>query len=523
MLALVITVFTITLGIPAYAENISTTDLSWPLPVTGDQVGFTSVEDYSNAWQSFSRIFVFDGTEKLCAGMNDPYCLARSKPYGLQLLQVLPPCNSTEVKSDCIEGLSLSDGTTTKEATLLKMLPYDHFDADPLKGVPQGGAPSLWTNPFSADAGSGLIVTTSGYMTSHNGHYTFNNFASSVKSYSTKIGNFQPTKIVPMSSVALDGSTGYLSYIGPQYGCIWTDTGLCGVQTSYPGIKSITLRIRITNTQTGWLAGRLVNPVIKVQQITSSQNLISVTAEPAKVAVVSSHAPNSEATSAMRQFMNQGDEFRSFKINEISKLLDAFKSVTADKASKIIPMWSITNGYGQSTNSCLKSSTSFVGLVTTNSVAYQTDPPIFTNGALSYSLASPHFQPNGQPFEGTYDLLLSSTAARCLYRFTNAPISASVSITSEDGSHQVTSSTLQESDGWLRLDVSGFHFSKPSVEVMLKQEKPTTAQSVTPLVGSSMAPPMPKNNSITCVKGKTMKVITNIKPLCPTGWVKKSS
>ena len=517
--AVLVTLFVLVFALPVHADNTVSADLTWPVPVASGEIGFTSVEDFSNDFRAFSRIFAISAGEIICSSFEDPYCLAHSKPESFRLSQVLLPCVSVQEKNDCIDGLTLSDGVSKKDSTLFKSLPYSHFTADKTRGVPEGGSPSLWSNPFNSDPSSGFVVVISGLMSSRGGKYQLENFAASVKSYRTMLGNYQPLTIVPAGPTSNDGRARNLSWVGSSPGCVWTDAGVCGVQTDFPGIKTITLKVRISNTQTGWLAGRLVNPNIKVEPISSNQNLLTVTAEPARYAVVSAHVPSSSTTPEMQKFNLLGDEFRSFGIKDLSELLTIYKSATQDRATKILPGWSFTNGYGQSTNPCLQSRDGFVGMVTTNSLAYQTDAPVFSDGTLNYSLASPHFQPNGDPFEGTYDLVINSSAARCLYKYSSAPVTAAVSITNDGATIQVASNTLQESDGWLRLDVKGFHFSDPTIKVSLQQAKSASA----PLPTNSQPRMGAKNVSITCIKGNQKRVITNIRPLCPTGWAKAAN
>ena len=80
--------------------------------------------------------------------------------------------------------------------------------------------------------------------------------------------------------------------------------------------------------------------------------------------------------------------------------------------------------------------------------------------------------------------------------------------------------TLNEKNGWLRLTATGFEFSTPKIAVQLKQdaEKPVA----TPSPSASAAPvAVAKKTTITCVKGKTSKKITAMKPVCPAGFKKK--
>ena len=108
---------------------------------------------------------------------------------------------------------------------------------------------------------------------------------------------------------------------------------------------------------------------------------------------------------------------------------------------------------------------------------------------------------------------MSSAVARCIYKFTAAPISATVSITSENGEANAATTVINEKNGWLKLGAYGFTFSSPTVRVKLTQEAATPVAPVKPAAI--------KKSSITCVKGKTSKKVTAVNPVCPKGYKKK--
>jgi hypothetical protein len=130
---------------------------------------------------------------------------------------------------------------------------------------------------------------------------------------------------------------------------------------------------------------------------------------------------------------------------------------------------------------------------------------------LDYQVAAPHFTPTGDLFAGTYDLVMSSAVARCLYKFSAAPVKATVSVAGDSAS-QVVTTFLSESAGWLRLGAYGFSFSSPTIKVKLTQDAAASA----PVKATA------KKTTITCVKGKTTKKVTAVKPVCPTGYKKKA-
>ena len=199
------------------------------------------------------------------------------------------------------------------------------------------------------------------------------------------------------------------------------------------------------------------------------------------------------------------------------KLFSLWTPLIKDKASATPKIWmygsispddlaSAASGLS-SAKECVTKTSGLAGLVTTNATIYDGSMPSFNSaeGSLNYKVAAPHFASDGTEFSGTYDLIMKSEVARCIYGFTAAPVSASVEVTSSDGGIQKVATTLlNERNGWLHLGAYGFGFSSPTLKVKLTQAKTE-----------------PKKTTITCVKGKTTKKISAVKPKCPTGYKKK--
>jgi hypothetical protein len=214
--------------------------------------------------------------------------------------------------------------------------------------------------------------------------------------------------------------------------------------------------------------------------------------------------------------------------------------VAKDKAVGSKSMWiartlSAQEIWSSGTSACLSDNKSLNGIVTTNANMYISSPPVFNKEAqsLDYKVSSPHLDENGKLNVGNYNLVLSSEAARCLYNFTKAPISATVSIVSSDGSSQVATTAVTEKNGWLYLSAAGYTYSSPTVRVKLTQEAPAPTPAPTPTpepTPTVTATPTPtptvttapvKKTTISCVKGKVVKKVTSVKPVCPKGYKKK--
>jgi hypothetical protein len=205
-----------------------------------------------------------------------------------------------------------------------------------------------------------------------------------------------------------------------------------------------------------------------------------------------------------------------------------------DQASAVLSSWSVrtlSQGEMSGSNQCFNDRGRITGLVATNATSYSAGPPTFdtTTQSLIYKVSAPHLTDKKVVFQGTYDLSIPSDVARCIYKFSNAPIKAEISIVGADGAPKVATTTLVERNGWLRFSANGFTFSAPTIQVKMFQDPPAPTPTPTPTptpVEVVTAKPTPKptvvkRTTITCVKGKTVRKVTAVKPVCPVGFKKK--
>jgi hypothetical protein len=172
-------------------------------------------------------------------------------------------------------------------------------------------------------------------------------------------------------------------------------------------------------------------------------------------------------------------------------------------------------------------------MVTTNASVYAAGTPSFNaaNQSLDYKVMAPHYSSKGEVFKGTYDLRIRSEVARCIYGFSAAPIQASISVLSEDGTLQRATQTVNEDKGWLSLSANGFSYSSPTIQVLLTQsdQGPTPTPEMT--TQATPAPSAPQlsaaKRTITCIKAKgsssVRKKVVAYKPSCPKGYRKASA
>jgi len=83
-----------------------------------------------------------------------------------------------------------------------------------------------------------------------------------------------------------------------------------------------------------------------------------------------------------------------------------------------------------------------------------------------------HYLPGGEELsEGSYDLVMRSDVARCLYGFSAAPLSATVSVVNNKGKKSIATTVVNEKNGWLKMAAYGFTFSKKTIKVKIVKAK----------------------------------------------------
>jgi hypothetical protein len=92
--------------------------------------------------------------------------------------------------------------------------------------------------------------------------------------------------------------------------------------------------------------------------------------------------------------------------------------------------------------------------------------------------------------------------------------------TAAGGEQQISTTVLNEKDGWLHLGAYGFTFSSPILRVKLSGVPKNIVQNQSS-DNKKVASPTTKQYNLTCVKGKVVKKIIAAKPTCPFGYKKR--
>ncbi len=329
---------------------------------------------------------------------------------------------------------------------------------------------------------------------------------------------------------------------GVSYDCVIIADDLCARRHAFPTGAKLYLKVRLSSSPTGWLHGRISDPTVSITAIpgTKSGVEVSVAATAIKVPVVAIASARGSLPANLQDAYNQVDEnsnsggfkgsyggwcpirkydgyivrncvyWSHFQGTAAMEELLMWLPYINDTATANLSSWSIRSISAdelQGSGSCMNNTRQLNGLVMTNATKYSAGPPKFdkANGSLDYKVAAPHYTSGGHVFLGTYDLIMRSDVARCLYGFSNAPLNASISVIDNDGVTTTATKLVSERDGWLRIAAYGFEFSSPTIKVKLTQDAKTAKQ---------------KTTTISCKKGKTIKKVSGTNPKCSAGFKK---
>jgi hypothetical protein len=479
--------------------------------------------DYQGVSRRISHVDNADGTfdEFLCA--DGPATGGCAKP---ESNAILPVCQ-TELQTDCIEGLKF--GTIESEMSSAKLVrevagqTYPALGA--FGGLPAGGTISIWDAPGLSHGGGttkyAVQVNEVSNFDSASGVFITSQISASIFPISDRIGlSYKTSKLTET-----ENNNGRTRVGGWEFaaGCAVTEASYCGVTEDFTANSRFTLAIRASNQITGWFKGRIQKPTVTIDKYSDSNNRITMTAEPVTVArlaaLVTPENTSTKGKELLVSAMNsgtsdmfKGDSFRHTQPDNQNSLtwIDEFRVAAQDRAAGVSTLWNFaTLSGGGEQNRCFADKSRVVGVVTTNATALAIGAPEFSNNMLDYKVAGLHYAPDGKTLnEGTYDLVMRSDVARCLYGFTKAPISARISVVGEGGENKVATTVVSEKDGWLKMAAYGFSFSSPTISVKLNQVKPVAA----------------KKTTITCVSTKNKKLtkkVTAVGPKCPSGYKKK--
>ncbi len=386
----------------------------------------------------------------------------------------LPFC--AQVVENCIEALAVGTSTSMQPATYVKSGYGFAFKGDPARGIPNGSGPSVFESSHAHSNGNQYLVAAMLNFSAETRGIQANNLSVRVFPMVERASNLPMPE--PSVCETADGK-GLRQCIQHFEECVYQVPGTCGVAQDFAPDTRVKVTLRLSNEVSGWFRGRLQAPEITVNPIDSRYSKVEVSGEPVLVPrLVSTYVTGQDGPNIIGSPTEVGHTgpftlFAAASARGID-IVNGLRNHVKDTATAVNTVWminSITAGQAAGgAAGCFADTSRLLGIVTTNAMAYTGTVPDYKDGYLSYRVAGMHYMPDGKTeVLGTYDLVMRSDVARCVYGFSKAPVSATIQVVGTAGEEKVATTIVNERDGWLRLAAYGFTFSEKEVRVTLTQ------------------------------------------------------
>ena len=513
------------------------------------------------AWKGNSAGWEGSEGTLLCSSTSDSKCKQDSGTF--EFFTRLSVCSSAD-SLDCLEGISAKKAGVEIKGQFIEVFPKKintTYISKSSERLPEASSGGLWKFiGLEHKGGSDYFVDAGlrGSRTVKQEQFTNTAFALSIIAASKAPLGVHRSGSEPNSPID-DGSASVLQkfdektkrpflgavgvyppYEGETLDCVMSGDALCATRHAIPADVEFTATVRLSSSPSGWMHGRLDNPTITIESISPKPAVrLAITGTTTRVPVIGISQTWQSLSKNLKDIYLKGgfpgttygcrwcseDPLKNTLVGSpppsgVSSIqeLKAWLPAVNDKASANINTWSIrtlSKSEMNGADACFAKSNQINGVLMTNATTYSAGPPAFKSGTLTYQVAAPHLMSDGSVMRGQYNLVIRSEVARCIYGFSSAPVNAEVSVVNSNGEAQVATVIVGEKSGWLYLKANNFEFSAPIIKVKLSQEVDPLA---TP---SASAKPAAKAVTITCIKGKTSKKVTAVKPKCPAGYKKK--
>ena len=309
----------------------------------------------------------------------------------------------------------------------------------------------------------------------------------------------------------------------------------CWEYGTNPLANQFKLVLRLPALPYGWLQGRMFMPDAVFQSVkgaTSQPYRVTLTGSPiptpritkvyfgdipaerTQCALLSNFLLKTTRQSSCFQRFDPSSTSGSHSIsqNGIEDFNDVVKADPEfDSATKIVDDWKAVMNFDEngtsSYNTCEKQG-AFNGFVSSNALVFS-NYPTFDKAlkSLDYVVGGPHFMPDKSVFSGLYSMIITKDYAKCIWGLSNPVFNASLQVIDRDGLTSNAVTAVGTDEKYVRFSATGLTFSQKTLKVKFFDTAKALKDS---------------KKKITCVKGKTVRTIAGVKPVCPKGFkVKK--
>lgn len=402
------------------------------------------------------------GEWTMCTSMSDSRCTSDAARKEMTAWSIIADCSVT-TEDSCIESLKFGplDQPMGSATYVDEIMDGIEFGAEPQYGLLAGHGLPIYENKTGINVADSTKIAV---------------MVMPIARWNQATKRFKiermDVKLIPYKLA----SRGALSL-----GCAFTKGDQCAQIVDFANDVRVELSFRIPNELGGWFSGRLKAPNIAITKYNAKTNRIVVSAEPVDVAAMGLVKKDSEFT-AEENKINYGLGGWSTGVGKargvnpwqpsVFAFIEHYRPQVNDTSIGTNRVWNLSSMAAGVGSNCLKDTSKVLGIVTTNALGYAGESPAFNNGFLDYKVSGLHYLPGGQDLVyGSYDLVMRSDTARCLYGFGKAPLYASVSVVNEKGAKSTATTVVAEKDGWLKMAAYGFTFSKKTIKVKITKKK----------------------------------------------------
>lgn len=504
--------------------------VSWPQSLGYQGVRFRDVPEYNESVSTLRARYSFTGGWwKSCQSLSEEPCA--TAPL-VEFSAVLQPCIGP-LQIDCVVEFGVLDAGGNKvRGTFQGKFPskgLNDFAAESRIGLPEGGPAGIWTLPASTGLTvlEHLVRAVVAGERRDGGKLVYTNFAANISSVTVRqipCGRSQheletgcrtgDTPDLAENHRGEEGWWGYSDGVGYQDGfdCVLTgnldlssQAADCAERRALSKDATYYITVRLSQGVSGWMHGRMADPTISYADFSQVPGAVtlSMSGKPVSVPSVVLDMPYENLPSNLQDSYRfnggwprtgggywdpaggGGGEDPSDPMMRIRRSLpspfgqdaiselEAWLPVVNDTAIADPTQWTVRSlGYDIGPQyGCPTPKNRITGIVTTNSTLYRAGTPEFDSATqtLNYTVAAPHYMSSGEVFRGMYSLIIRSDLARCIYRFSSAPIKATIEVF-DSGSEKVSAVTnVFESGGWIKLSATGFTHSTPTIKTKFTQ------------------------------------------------------
>jgi len=437
---------------------------------------------------------------------------------------VFPVC-SDSILTSCIETLAVYEsGTQPQPATLSQYsLPVEGIKPKEAPGLPAGGSiPLFAVNSELMSPNASLVAAR---ITAR---FQYNPFLSQFEQQ-TLNAVVTPISFKSSSRYCLPGwesqAAGTYSSDRPasnlfstctRAGTLFVNGNRAATPESFTPGTRVDLKLRLSKSIGGWFSGQFGDVSARLSDYGPEDSILEVSADAVTVpqfqVVIPPELITPEGikfgTRSVYEDVNQSRvRFGGYQISPSSEMalqgIAQLRETAGDRSSGENVVWNFRPADKWQGAKCGNSVAGITGIVATNAMAYSGTQPSFANGLFDFKVGGMHFHSDGSKAVGSYDLVMRSDFARCLYGFSKAPVSGTVSVLSEDGTPSVATTLVTEANGFIRLSARNFGFSEKQITAKLVQPK---APIICQRIVNKKVKETRKVNAAGCPKGFTKKV-----------------